>query len=60
MEVSPQPYGISIGSPKSTAAGFRTGPNVSSSHIATFRCAAEFGRYRGHADEQAATIKLDL
>jgi len=29
-------------------------------HIATFRCAAEFGRYRGIADiEQAAPIKLD-
>jgi hypothetical protein len=29
--------------------------------IATFRCAAEFGRYRGIADiEQAAPIKLDL
>jgi hypothetical protein len=30
-------------------------------HIASFRCAAEFGRYRGIADiDQAAPIKLDL
>jgi len=30
-------------------------------HIATFRCAAEFGRYRGIADiEQAVPIKFDL
>jgi hypothetical protein len=30
-------------------------------HIASFRGAAEFGRYRGLADiEQAAAIKLDL
>jgi putative ABC transport system substrate-binding protein len=30
-------------------------------HIASFRCDAEFGRYRGKADiDQAAPIKLDL
>jgi hypothetical protein len=30
-------------------------------HIASFRCAAEFGRYRGIADiEKAAPIKPDL
>jgi hypothetical protein len=30
-------------------------------HIASFRCAAEFGRYRGIADiDHAALIKLDL
>jgi hypothetical protein len=30
-------------------------------HIASFRCAAEFGRNRGIADiDQAAPIKLDL
>src|SRR5882757_9237729 len=30
-------------------------------HIATFRCAAEFGRYRGIADiEQVVPIKFDL
>jgi hypothetical protein len=30
-------------------------------HIASFRCAAEFGRYWGIADvDQAAPIKLDL
>jgi hypothetical protein len=35
--------------------------HVGSWHIATFRCAAEFGRNRGIADiEQAAPIKLDL
>src|SRR5216684_3325657 len=29
-------------------------------HIASFRCAAEFGRYRGIADiDRAAPIKLD-
>ena len=29
--------------------------------IASFRCAAEFGRYRGIADiEQTTSIKLDL
>jgi hypothetical protein len=35
--------------------------NVAVWHIASFRCAAEFGRYPGIADiEQAAAIKLDL
>jgi hypothetical protein len=35
--------------------------NVGSWHIASFRCDAEFGRYRGKADiDQAAPIKLDL
>jgi hypothetical protein len=30
-------------------------------HIASYRCDAEFGRYRGIADiYQAAPIKLDL
>ena len=30
-------------------------------HIASFRCDAEFGRYRGKADiDQAAPIKLGL
>ncbi len=30
-------------------------------HIASFHCAAEFGRYRGIADiEQTTAIKLDL
>jgi len=30
-------------------------------HIASFRCAAEFDRYRGKADiDQAAPIRLDL
>ena len=34
--------------------------NVAYWHIATFRCTAEFGRYRGIADiDQAAPIKLD-
>jgi hypothetical protein len=35
--------------------------HVCSWPIATFRCTAEFGRYRGIADvDQAAPIKLDL
>jgi hypothetical protein len=29
-------------------------------HIASFRCGAEFGRYRGIADIGQAPIKLDL
>jgi hypothetical protein len=30
-------------------------------HIASFRCDAKFGRYRGKADiDQVAPIKLDL
>jgi hypothetical protein len=35
--------------------------HVSSWHIASFRCDADFGRYRGIADiDQAAPINLDL
>lgn len=42
---------------------FRSEPpaDVDFWHIATFRCAAEFGRYPGMMDiDQAAPIKLDL
>ena len=37
------------------------GADVRVWHIASFRCDAEFGRYRGKADiDQAAPIKLGL
>ena len=45
------------------AEAFRSEPlaDVDFWHIATFRCAAEFGRYLGIADiEQAVPIKFDL
>jgi hypothetical protein len=39
---------------------FNPSRDVSYWHIATFRCGAEFGRYRSIADIDAALIKLDL
>jgi hypothetical protein len=40
---------------------FVSGREVRSWHIASFRCPAEFGRYRGIADiDQTAPIKPDL
>ena len=41
--------------------GLKPPRHISTLPIATFRCAVEFGRYRGIADiESAAPIKLDL
>src|SRR5580693_9201738 len=50
-----------LGPGVSVLTGYRNAPMSASGHIATFHCAAEFGRYRGMADiGRAAPVDLDL